>query len=94
MSSEPKSDGPRRREKLFPGLGQAYRDVAPYLTLGIQLAATVVAFFLAGWWLDTHYETSPTYKLIGLLLGSVGGMIKFLKSAAELAGKDKDSKRD
>jgi ATP synthase protein I len=91
MATEPKSDRPRRREQLFPGLGDAYRDTAPYLTLGIQLAATVVVFFLAGWWLDTHYDTSPLFKLIGLFVGFVGGMIKFLKSAAELGKRAKDS---
>lgn len=91
MSSEPKSDGPRRRDELFPGLGQTYRDIAPYLTLGIQLAATVVIFFLIGWWLDTRNDTSPTFKLIGLLIGSVGGMVKFLRSVSELSKKDKSS---
>ena len=89
MSSERKPGGPRRREKLFPGLGEAYGDLGPYLTLGIQLAATVVIFFLVGWWLDTRYETSPTFKLIGVFLGSVGGMIKFLKSVSVLIKKDK-----
>jgi F0F1-type ATP synthase assembly protein I len=89
MSSERKPGGPRRREELFPGLGGAYRDLGPYLTLGIQLAATVVVFFLVGWWLDTRYETSPTFELIGVFLGSVGGMIKFLKSVAALIKKDK-----
>ena len=89
MSPEPKSEGPRRREDLFPGLGSAYRGIAPYLTLGIQLAAAIILFFLIGWWLDSRYGTSPMYKLIGLLIGSVGGMIKFFRSAAELSRKDK-----
>ncbi|MEK6757409.1 MAG: AtpZ/AtpI family protein [Bacteroidota bacterium] len=90
MSSAPKPDEPQRRKELFPGLGDVYRDLAPYLTLGFQLAAAVVAFFLVGWWLDTRYETSPTFKLIGLLLGSIGGMIKFFRSVSKLT-KQKDS---
>jgi F0F1-type ATP synthase assembly protein I len=65
------------------------RQVAPYLTMGIQLAAGIVMFFLIGWWLDTRYETSPTFKLIGLGIGSVGGLVKFLKSAVELGNKEK-----
>jgi F0F1-type ATP synthase assembly protein I len=87
MATEPEE--PRRRDDKFPGLGQAYRDVGPYLTLGIQLAAAVVFFFLIGWWLDTRLETSPTFKLIGLFLGFVGGMIKFFRSAAEMSKKEK-----
>lgn len=90
MSPEPKSGGPRRGNERFPGLGQTYRDVAPYLTLGIQLAATVLVFFLVGWWIDARSDTSPTFKLIGLFLGFVGGMIKFLKSATEMGKKDKN----
>jgi F0F1-type ATP synthase assembly protein I len=89
MATDPKPREPRRRYDPSPGLGQVYRDVAPYLTLGIQLAAAVVFFFLIGWWLDTRMETSPTFKLIGLVLGFVGGMIKFFRSAAEMSKKEK-----
>ena len=89
MATEPKPKEPRRRDELFPGMGQVYRDVAPYLTIGIQLAAAVVFFFLIGWWVDTRMETSPTFELIGLVLGFVGGMIKFFRSAAEMSKKDK-----
>jgi F0F1-type ATP synthase assembly protein I len=89
MATEPTPKEPRRREEMFPGLGQAYRDVGPYLTLGIQLAAAVVFFFLIGWCLDTKMDTSPAFKLIGLILGFAGGMIKFFRSAAEMSKKDK-----
>jgi F0F1-type ATP synthase assembly protein I len=89
MDTEPKPKDPRRRDETFPGLGQTYRDVAPYLTLGIQLAAAVVFFFLIGWWIDTRLETSPTFELTGLFLGFVGGMIKFFRSAAEMSKKEK-----
>lgn len=87
MSPEPKSAGPGGHREQ--SLRQTLQDLAPYLTLGIQLAAAVVVFFLIGWWLDTRYGTSPTFRLIGLLIGSVGGMIKFLKSAIELGNKEK-----
>jgi F0F1-type ATP synthase assembly protein I len=78
---------------LFPGLGQVYRDVAPYLTLGFQLAAAVIVFFLVGWWLDSRYGTSPTFQLVGLAIGSVGGMIKFLRTISTLTKQDKTSHR-
>ena len=87
MAREPKE--PRRRDDTSPGLRQVYRDVAPYMTLGIQLAAAVVFFFFIGWWLDTRMGTSPTFELIGLLVGFAGGMIKFFRSAAEMSKKDK-----
>ena len=87
MSPQPKSNGPRDRSEQ--SLRETLRVLGPYMTLGIQLAAAVVVFFLIGWWLDTHYGTSPTFRLIGLLVGSVGGMIRFLKSAIELGNKEK-----
>ena len=91
MTSEQTPEDPQKKDETFPGLGQAYRDVGPYLTLGIQLAAAIVFFFLIGWWLDTRMGTSLTFKLIGLVLGGVGGMIKFFRSAAEMSKKEKRS---
>lgn len=88
MTQEPDSGGPRKRDDQSPD--QILRQVAPYLTLGIQLAAGIVVFFFIGWWLDTRYETSPMFKLIGLGVGAVGGLIKFLKSVVEL-GKQEES---
>jgi F0F1-type ATP synthase assembly protein I len=87
MYPEPKSDRSPKRNGQSPA--EIMRQVAPYLTMGIQLAAGIVMFFLIGWWLDTRYETSPTFKLIGLGIGSVGGLVKFLKSAVELGNKEK-----
>jgi len=87
MTTEPTSEEPRKKGEQTPG--EIFREVGPYMTLGIQLAAAIIIFFLIGWWLDTRYATSPVFKLVGLLVGSVGGMIKFLKSAVELGKKEK-----
>ena len=72
------------REKTRPVLGTILREYAPYLTLGLQLAAAVVAFLLLGVWLDNRFETSPWFKLAGLLIGISGGFIKFFKTVGEL----------
>ncbi|MCX6134667.1 MAG: AtpZ/AtpI family protein [Ignavibacteriales bacterium] len=88
MTKEPNSAGPRKPEQPTD---QTLREVAPYLTMGIQLAAAIVVFFLIGWWLDTRYETSPMFKLIGLGFGAIGGLIKFLKSAVELGKQEKSA---
>jgi F0F1-type ATP synthase assembly protein I len=87
MPLEPKFHDPGRREKPTSGAGNTLRDVAPHLTLGIQLAAAVIVFFLIGWWLDTREGTKPLFMLIGVLVGFVGGMIKFLKSVTALSNK-------
>ena len=60
------------------------RDFGPFLTLGLQLAITVVVFFLLGRWLDGKFGTSPWCMLAGLALGIVGGFIRFFKTAIEI----------
>ena len=55
MASEPKPEDPRKPEETFPGLGHVYRDLGPYLTLGIQLAAAIIFFFLIGRNMDTTH---------------------------------------
>lgn len=81
---------PEEEKKREEGFWQTYRDFAPFLTLGFQLAAAVILFFFIGYWLDRHFETSPTYTLVGLFLGVVGGFIKFFKTVSTL-GKNKES---
>jgi F0F1-type ATP synthase assembly protein I len=71
-----------------PGSGSdnsTLRSIAPYLTMGIQLAIPVVLFFFLGKWLDGKFGTSPWLMLAGLMLGAVGGMIKFIRSVMQLA---------
>jgi ATP synthase protein I len=93
MSSSSRQDEPGKRREMFPGLGQVYREVAPYLTLGFQLAAAVIVFFLIGWWLDTRYGTSPIFELVGVAIGAVGGMIKFFRTISRLGKQDSTSHR-
>jgi F0F1-type ATP synthase assembly protein I len=60
-----------------------------YLTLGLQLAITVVIFFFIGRWLDETWGTDPWLMLCGLAVGIAGGMISFLRTVARL-GKQQD----
>jgi F0F1-type ATP synthase assembly protein I len=88
MSQAPGPEEEKSGKARPPGFGQITRDIAPYLTLGMQLAAAVILFFLIGWWVDTRLETEPLFMLIGVGLGFLGGMIKFLKSVTELSKKN------
>jgi F0F1-type ATP synthase assembly protein I len=60
------------------------RDLAPFLTLGLQLAITVVAFFFLGRWIDGKLGTEPWFMLAGLVIGVTGGFIKFFRAASAL----------
>ena len=79
QNSEPK------KSDRFLGV---YREYGAYLTLGLQLAAAVVVFLVAGIWADARAGTSPLFTLLGLLLGSVGGFIKFFRTVSQLEKKN------
>jgi ATP synthase protein I len=59
----------------------AMQQLGPYLGLGFQLVAAVVAFGALGWWLDKRLGTDPWLLVTGLMLGAVGGMISFIRTA-------------
>jgi F0F1-type ATP synthase assembly protein I len=65
------------------------RVYGPYLTLGLQLAITAVAFFFLGKWLDEWLGTTPWLMLGGLAVGVTGGMISFFRTVIAL-GKEED----
>ncbi len=80
-----------KRVRVGP-VNALYRDVGPYLTLGIQLAAAIIFFFFLGSWVDKQYDTEPTFTLIGIALGTAGGFIKFFKTVMELNKKEASPK--
>jgi F0F1-type ATP synthase assembly protein I len=57
------------------------QQLGPYMGLGFQLVAAVVAFGALGWWLDRTLHTDPWLLVIGLMLGAAGGMISFIRTA-------------
>ncbi len=65
------------------------KDFGPFLTMGLQLAISVVVFFFIGYWLDGKFGTSPWLTIAGSVLGATGGLIKFLREATRL-GKQAD----
>ena len=68
-------------------------EFGPFLTLGIQLALGVVAFFFLGKWLDSLFATEPWLMIAGLVLGSGGGLFKFIRTALVMGKKaDQDAR--
>jgi F0F1-type ATP synthase assembly protein I len=68
------------------------RNVVPFLTMGFQLAAAVVLFLLLGHWIDNKFGISPIGKLVGVVLGTTGGFIKFFKTAAAITTEEKQQR--
>jgi len=75
----------QRDGKLFNDDRNRLRGLMPFLTMGIQLALSIVVFFFLGKWMDSRFNTSPWFMLGGLTIGGVGGMIKFITSVTKLA---------
>jgi ATP synthase protein I len=70
------------------GENNFYKDVGPYIGLGLQLAVTVTAMVFLGIWLDGHFETKPVLTIVFAFFGVFAGMYTFIKSVLK-AGNDK-----
>jgi len=69
----------------------AMQQVAPYLSLGVQLASTVLVCGAVGYWADIQLGSSPVGVLSGVVFGSVVGMTQFFRTVQRLA---KSSQRE
>jgi ATP synthase protein I len=70
------------------GTNNFYKEVGPYVGLGLQLAVTVTAMVFLGIWLDGQFETKPIFTVVFAFLGVFVGMYTFIKSVLK-AGNDK-----
>jgi F0F1-type ATP synthase assembly protein I len=73
---------------------ESFRAVAPYLTLGAQLAATVIAFFFIGKFADEYFRTTPWLMITAIVIGSAGGLIKFFRTVIDLGNKEEHERRN
>ena len=72
---------PQPPEKPEPHDQQNNRDLGRYLSLGTQLAITVLLFVVLGWWLDRRYDWTPWGTLSLGSLGVLAGLHHFVKEA-------------
>jgi F0F1-type ATP synthase assembly protein I len=52
-----------------------------YSSLGIELGAAVALPTILGAWADRRWDTGPWGLLVGLCLGLVGGLYRFIRSS-------------
>jgi F0F1-type ATP synthase assembly protein I len=84
---------PREESGETPGRQRA-KSIGPFLTLGLQLALSVVVFFFVGRWLDGLWGTAPWLMLAGLLIGITGGFLQFFRSVAALGRQEEREKQE
>jgi F0F1-type ATP synthase assembly protein I len=73
----PTDKGPQNEESAF-------RAAGPYLTLGLQMAATIVVFFFIGRFLDERLSMSPWCMIGALFIGCTGGLVQFIRTVNRL----------
>ena len=57
------------------------REASPYLSLGTQVAMTMVAFVVGGYFLDRFLETTPWFILAGAILGMICIFVRLIHIA-------------
>ena len=66
-----------------------FKELAPYMNLGLQMALTITLCSLLGWWLDSKFDTKPILILVFSFLGVIIGMYSFFKTVFDLEKKKK-----
>ena len=55
-------------------------QIGPYMGLGTQLAATMVAMFFLGYWIDQKLNSLPIFTVIFSFLGGFASIYNFIKA--------------
>jgi F0F1-type ATP synthase assembly protein I len=74
----------RRAEERGVPLPQKRKAGTEWMNLsgvGIEFAAAVVGFTLAGYWWDRYFGTGPWGLLIGVALGLIGGTYNLIRQS-------------
>ncbi|HFE51953.1 MAG TPA: AtpZ/AtpI family protein [Bacteroidetes bacterium] len=73
-------------------LGKAWKDVGPYIDLGMRLALTVFLGLFLGYELDKKIGSLPLFTIVGSILGMIGGMMSVYQSVYGRKDKDDETK--
>lgn len=90
MPDDPKS----RTQKELIEQQKVLREMGPYMTMGIQLALTILAFFGLGYWLDKHYLTGSLWTAICTSFGAVSALVYFVVTVLSLSKKEDAAARE
>ena len=62
---------------------QSMREASPYLSLGTQLALSMVLFVGGGFALDRYLDSLPWLTLVGALLGMTSMVVRLVRVARD-----------
>ncbi len=86
--------GPGNTQERGNAMRSWMASVGPFLTLGLQLAISVVAMFFVGRWLDQQFGTEPWLMIVGLAIGTAAGFINFFKTVLALGQNEEREARE
>jgi len=66
-------------ERKSGGSG-GFREMAPYLGLGLEMAVSILAALGAGYWVDGKLGTGPAFFLVGGVVGIGAALYHFLRA--------------
>ena len=69
------------------------QQLGPVMNLGVELVVIMGVMGLIGWYIDKHFGTSPVWLVVLLVVGAVGGMYRFIRTAMK-AGMQKTGEKD
>ena len=72
---------------------RASRQAARYAGVGLQFAASIVVFLLAGQWLDRRLGTDPWMLLIGVFVGAGAAFFSMYRRLMADLRRDEERKR-
>lgn len=75
-----------------PGWQSSLHDARPYLTIGIQLAGTMIVYVIGGHLVDRWLDTTPIFLIVGSVLGMVAFFIQIIRLTRDLDEKNRKSK--
>ena len=81
-----------KNDNWLSGLAKAYQELNVYLSLGVQLAVTMVVMFFLGKFLDEKLNTTP-FLVIGFsLFGGFAGTYNFIRTVNNINKKQNHKK--
>ena len=82
----PGKKGPSERTRI-------YREVGPYLGIGIEFVVAILLCLFLGRWLDGKMGTDPMFMLVGAFVGATAGFVAFIRTVMKLQEKGDSSEK-
>jgi F0F1-type ATP synthase assembly protein I len=77
----------------YGSFNKTFREAAPYMGLGLQLAATIVIMILIGDWIDKKLELKYIFTIIFSILGISAGMYNLIKTINVIEKRKADNEK-